>query len=645
MKKLFLLALLVLLLQPVLAQYNVDQNKLCVFPGENAGSASYKTQIVAEQGVAGSASSGSYETGIGCLYASQKSPPVFFDENISPANWDGAGSLILGFKCYDPDGIDDFNSAHAAITGANNADLNNLSFVVSDNNALFAESIAAYITARGNYKVTPFCVDDAKNVTAGSIIDANFFYPAEINVQSPVQDENINSNLAVSFDVNKDSTSDVNRDSITVDLNGSPSADFNSALHCTEFTGEYHCAYTETGLPQDADSNVSFNAADELGIAAVQVERIVHYDATAPVITGASAAASGSDVVFSWSGSDGYTGIRHYYIRADSGDWINAGLSASYAFLGHESSSHTYYVKAQDYADNNSLISSASYSPAIPPTPTPPYEVPSSGGGRPPIEPGESVFDIRIERVDDPVEVGEKFDFTYVLSNGGPAAGNAYIEYWLELSGERAVSGSETVYLNGGEKREISSSLILLRDMKGKYEFHLRLSRAGQDSVERTRTSSIMFGAPAVIDLNVSNLEPGDETQPIYFEILVGSNRDETLAVLIEEKIFRNGELVWSKKQTVPVNVFRHYSEEIYGIALGAYTLEVTASYEGKKMVFTEYFEKKAKPLEIEASGIWALLLAALPWILLVLLAVGLLFAAKRHALGKKLRKRRRRGL
>jgi len=574
------------------------------------------------------------------------SAPVVSDENVSPANWAGSGSLILGFKCTDPNGIADFNAGHAAIRGANNADLNYLSFAISGNNAIFAESIAAYITTRGNYKVTVFCADDSNNVGKSSIIDANYVYPAAITVYTPVQDENIGSSLAVSFDLNKNGANDVNIDSIAVDLNGSPSLDFNSALHCTEFGGEYHCAYTETGLPQDADSNVSFNAMDEGGGAAVQVERIVHYDATAPVILSFSASSSGSDVALSWAGSDGFTGIETYYARADSGSWIDAGLVAGYTFSGHQSASHTYYVKARDFADNNSLISSASYSAPVPPSETPgggPGGGGGGGGGLPPVT-GEELFDIRIVRVDDPVGVGEKFDFTYVVSNNTRKAGSAYIEYWLELGGEKAVSGSETVYLKSGEERELDSMLILLQDMDGEYLFHLKLSKEGQLPVERERTSRIMLEAPVVIDLNISSLEPGDETQPVSFEILVGSNKDESLPVLIEEKIFRGGELIWSKKQTVPIRVFKHFFEEIYGLEPGIYTLQVTASYGRQEKIVAESFEKKARPAAIEA-GDWQFFFWILPWILLVLLAILLLYAAKRLALGKRVRRRRRQGL
>ena len=306
--------------------------------------------------------------------------PVVSDANVSPAVWFGIGDLNLGFKCSDPNSIDDFNRANARITGANSADLNDIPYVVSGQVAIISFDINAYITNRGTYYVTPFCIDDENIGTAGTLITAQYLSPASITVLFPAQDENINANPTVKFDVNKNAAFDINVHAIRVDINGVASADFNHDTNCTEFSGHFHCEYVEGGLFVDADSNISFNAEDANGNAADPVHRIVHFDATAPTASNASAAQSGSDVAVTWSGSDGFTGIEFYYVKEDDGAWINTGLGAAYTFAGSSGASHTYYVKAKDFADNNSLIVQASYSPPSGPV-TPPVGPGGGGGG------------------------------------------------------------------------------------------------------------------------------------------------------------------------------------------------------------------------------------------------------------------------
>jgi len=307
--------------------------------------------------------------------------PVVSDENVSPSNWFGSGDLILGFKCSDPNSIGDFNRANARITGANNADLNGILYVVSGQVAIISFDINSYITNRGTYYVTPFCIDDENIGTAGTLITALYLSPASITVLFPRQDENINSAPLIIFDVNKNSANDINRQSIRIDLNGTKSADFNYDTNCTAVDGNFHCKYTEGGLAADADNNAAFFAADSAGNNADSVQRVVHFDATAPTVSGVSAVKSGGDVAVTWSGSDTFTGIEYYYAKEDDGAWINTGLATSYAFVGSSGASHTYYAKAKDFADNNSLIVQASYSPPIVPPVIPPVGPGGGGGG------------------------------------------------------------------------------------------------------------------------------------------------------------------------------------------------------------------------------------------------------------------------
>ncbi|MBN2067048.1 MAG: hypothetical protein JW744_01115 [Candidatus Diapherotrites archaeon] len=512
--------------------------------------------------------------------------PAVSDGNVSPANWAGSGSIALGFKCTDPNGISDLNIVHAAITGANSADLNGVSYTVSGAYAIISTDINTYISTKGTYYVTPFCIDDANNVTAGTAITGSYVDVVEITISLPAADANINSSPAIVFDVNRNTSDDVNVASISVDLNGVSSPDFNYLAHCTEFNGHFHCSYTETGMTADADTNLSVDADNNTGQGAKQQSILVHYDATAPSILAFTASGSGSDVFASWTASDSFTGIETYYVREDSGSWIPT-TDLNYTFSGSSSADHTYYVKARDYADNNSLISSAAYTAPttggeeetggrVPTTSSP--SAPSTPEPEPP-EP-EGIFDISIVRVDDPVEAGDRLDFTYLVQNGTNSNGNAYIRYWLERNGVKLVSGSQTLYLLKGQERLTSENLLLLDEMLGAYDFYITLARAGQESITRHAEIEVMVGAPTEIDLNLHSLVPGKEQKPVSFEIDLSSNRDDALPILVEEKIYKGDTIVWEKKQTAIVSVFERFSEEVYGLGPGDYRLVVYSTYE-----------------------------------------------------------------
>jgi hypothetical protein len=539
--------------------------------------------------------------------------PAVSDQNISPSTWTGSGSVTLGFQCTDPNGIADLNKANATITGANAADLNNIAYTVSGAVAIISTNISGYLTTKGTYYVTPFCIDDSNSSGAGTKITAYYLDVAAITISSPANDTNTSSNsVTVSFDVNKNTTDDINSASIRVDLNGTASAVFDYSSHCTQFSGHFHCSYTETGLSADADTNLSIDANNVVGQSASQQSVLIHYDATAPAIASVSATGSGSDVAVTWSGSDSFTGIESYYVREDSGSWIEKALSTTHTFSGSASADHTYYVKARDYADNNSLISSAIYT--APTTPVTPTTGPGGGGGGgggggpsvPPVIPpaAEGIFDLNLIRIDDPVEAGEKVDFTFVVKNSTKATnGNAYITYWIEQDGKKVVSGSETIYLLAGESREISEALLSSEEMSGRFDFYLSLSRAGQKKITLKKTISIMVGAPTKIELKTSSLLPGEEDQPVTFALDISSNRDATLPVTVEEKIFKDDRIVWQKKQTVLITVSRRFFEEVYGLEPGNYRLEVVAVHGDIVKTDSVVFEKKLRAELIPILG------------------------------------------
>ena len=102
-----------------------------------------------------------------------------------------------------------------------------------------------------------------------------------------------------------------------------------------------------------------------------------------------------------------------------------------------------------------------------------------------------------------------------------------------------------------------------------------------------------MVGAPTKIDLHLSSLDPGDLNEPLRFGLGIGSNKDEKLPIVVEERLYRGSTLIWEKRQTVAVAAFERFFEEIYGLEEDQYRLEVYATYGEQVQSVAEDFEKK----------------------------------------------------
>jgi hypothetical protein len=78
----------------------------------------------------------------------------------------------------------------------------------------------------------------------------------------------------------------------------------------------------------------------------------IKLDKTSPLINIARAQIRDAEFTISWIGSDDLSGIDHYEIRLDGGEWINVGVSTTYTFKDLASRMHMVYIKAVDIAGN-----------------------------------------------------------------------------------------------------------------------------------------------------------------------------------------------------------------------------------------------------------------------------------------------------
>lgn len=62
------------------------------------------------------------------------------------------------------------------------------------------------------------------------------------------------------------------------------------------------------------------------------------------------------DFTLNWSGSDFHSGIDHYEVRLDQGDWIDVGNSTNYTFTALEDGNYLITILAEDNANQSSTM-------------------------------------------------------------------------------------------------------------------------------------------------------------------------------------------------------------------------------------------------------------------------------------------------
>ncbi|MBN2126929.1 MAG: hypothetical protein JW703_00890 [Candidatus Diapherotrites archaeon] len=111
----------------------------------------------------------------------------------------------------------------------------------------------------------------------------------------------------------------------------------------------------------DGNFAVDFNALDNAGNYSDLNTIYVLIDKTAPEVSITSptdgSSQTSTTITLVYSGSDANSGISNYWVSDDGNIWVNNNTNTSYSFTAQSVGSHTYYVRATDNADNNSLDS------------------------------------------------------------------------------------------------------------------------------------------------------------------------------------------------------------------------------------------------------------------------------------------------
>ena len=527
-------------------------------------------------------------------------------------------NVTVRFYVFDSDGEDlNFNMWYGSTQGTKTT------LLVSDVNLDDDECVADMNGVMGNY-----CSWDWN---LSGVSDGNHFVTVEINDGITSDSNSTDYSLGILVDNSGPST--------TSDANsGWQSTDANVYLTCTDST---RCSTTAIRIDTDTSSTASysawitgdasdlnayfstdgnwgvdFNSIDIMENVETINKAFVLIDSTAPAATISSPTTGANQysttVTLIYSGSDATSGIASYSVKADSGSWIANGTSTTYSFTGQSITSHTYYVKAEDAAGNESSSDSVTFSIIALPTDddTPIVRPDGSGGdtGTPAYPPtdgtedgegtgGESgTIEPEIVRFDGEVKKGDIFDFMYLLKNPFDYPIEIEVMYWLEKGREKILSGSERVALEAEEERGISAALNLDESMLGEYIFVFRALYNGKETVISNDVRIAEF-VPLNLDISISRLPPTIGTEPTTLMLTVGSNYDDRIKVRLNQVILKGNEIVWNNSQDLSIKAAKRFEQMFPSLEPGEYTwvLTVASGESMEKITRTIIVKEKAK--------------------------------------------------
>ncbi len=113
------------------------------------------------------------------------------------------------------------------------------------------------------------------------------------------------------------------------------------------------------------------------------------------------------------------------------------------------------------------------------------------------------LFDIKIIDFESPVELGDFFDFTYLVKGMAKINDDVEIKFWIEKDGEKVTSGSDIIYLGSFEEKTETTKIFLPTGIKsGVYTFYIQVShRAYEAKSHRTIEISVKEGIAIITQI------------------------------------------------------------------------------------------------------------------------------------------------
>jgi len=220
----------------------------------------------------------------------------------------------------------------------------------------------------------------------------------------------------------------------------------------------------------------------------------------------------------------------------------------------------------------------------------------------------ENVAELKIESITSPIVSGETLEFSYIVGNRiGPPC-SAKIEYWFESRGKRVIQGNDSIYLETGEKKAESASLIMLPGLEGVRKFFLEME-CNDANILASRMINISTGIPKLPLFNALDVLEKEDGQQLVFSYVLESPQDSPAPVMVEERVIMDGNVLWANSQKIAVAG----STEIKRLGLkllpGSYKLVAQASNGSETAMIEREFSVVAVPPAVPIAAIGALAL------------------------------------
>jgi sporulation protein YlmC with PRC-barrel domain len=225
------------------------------------------------------------------------------------------------------------------------------------------------------------------------------------------------------------------------------------------------------------------------------------------------------------------------------------------------------------------------------------------------------LFDIKIIRIDSPIQPGDFLDFTYFVKGMAEIKGDVVIDFRLEKDNKTITTGKDTIYFGTFEEKTETTSMFLSSDIKeGTYTFYVQTDYQGHVTSSQ-RDIQVVKMPTSNLDVNLLSFPSVKEGQAVNFSFIVGFNKDSPVLVKLKEKIKKGEEIVWENERGIEVNRSMIINEQTGLLKYGDYRFEINAEYENKELKFLYDFSVGKK-----INYWWFLLL--IPVILLLIMFV-----------------------
>lgn len=191
---------------------------------------------------------------------------------------------------------------------------------------------------------------------------------------------------------------------------------------------------------------------------------------------------------------------------------------------------------------------------------------------------GANVTEVRIESLTTKVDAGDVLNYSFLVGNRIGLPCNSLVEYWVGTETMKINGGEDTIFLDEGETKKVSSFLLIPDEPMGIQGFFIRMKCNGS-VVMASKPIKIIRPIPAMLEFGSLDVYGGNESNSIDFSYVLKSSRSDTLPILLEELIVNDGNVVWTNSRESFVSFSDSFNKRSPFLLPGNYELVVRATH------------------------------------------------------------------